>query len=140
MPYSTVVVGTDGSATAETAVEARGKLAADHGARLVIVTAYETHGDDRATKTQGPSDDIKWALTDRDQAEEKARYGAGAGHRGRRDERRRAGGRREPAGCAARDGGRLRRRRHRGGFEGLDGRLTIRARKRGQRRLAPRSV
>jgi nucleotide-binding universal stress UspA family protein len=64
MPYSTVVVGTDGSATAEDAVKHAGKLAADHGARLVIVTAYEAQ-----------SDDMKWALTDRSQAEEKAMYG-----------------------------------------------------------------
>jgi nucleotide-binding universal stress UspA family protein len=75
MPYSTVVVGTDGSATAEMAVKHAGQLAADHGARLVVVTAYETQGDERATKAQGPPVDIKWALTDRNQAEEKAMFG-----------------------------------------------------------------
>ena len=65
MPYSTVVVGTDGSATAETAVQHAGKLAADHGARLVIVTAYETPVDQR---------DAGKNIADRDQAEEKAMY------------------------------------------------------------------
>jgi nucleotide-binding universal stress UspA family protein len=65
MPYSTVVVGTDGSATAETAVQHAGKLAADHGARLVIVTAYETPEDQR----DGEKD-----VADRAQAEEKAMY------------------------------------------------------------------
>jgi len=65
MPYSTVVVGTDGSATAETAVQHAGKLAADHGARLVIVTAYETPVDQR---------DGERNVADRDQAEEKAMY------------------------------------------------------------------
>src|SRR5690349_18971129 len=65
MPYSTVVVGTDGSATAETAVQHAGKLAADHGARLVIVTAYETPVDQR---------DAEKNVADRDQAEEKAMY------------------------------------------------------------------
>jgi nucleotide-binding universal stress UspA family protein len=63
--YANVVVGTDGSATAEIAVRHAGKLAADSGARLVVVSAYEAPG----------GDDIKWALTDRSQAEEKAIYG-----------------------------------------------------------------
>jgi len=62
MPYTAVVVGTDGSATSEVAVRHAGKLAADQGARLVVVTAYEESGDKRA-------------LTDRGQAEDKARYG-----------------------------------------------------------------
>ena len=76
MPYSTVVVGTDGSATAETAVQARGRLAADHGARLVIVTAYEAarrRTRPRRRRARAPMD-IKWALTDRD-----AGGGEGAG-------------------------------------------------------------
>jgi nucleotide-binding universal stress UspA family protein len=73
--YSTVIVGTDGSGTSELAVRHAGKLAADHGARLVIVTAYEEFGDEPAAKTRSAAADIKWALTDRNQAEEKARYG-----------------------------------------------------------------
>ena len=76
MAYASVVVGTDGSATAETAVRHAGKLAADHGARLVIVTAYEPDGE-RGSKgrTRNAPEVIKWALTDRHQAEEKAKYG-----------------------------------------------------------------
>ncbi|SRR6266513_976273 len=85
MPYSTVVVGTDGSVTAEVAVRHAGQLAADHEARLVVVTAYEPHGDDLVKDTRGVPTDIEWALTDRHQAEEKALRGralasdAGAG-------------------------------------------------------------
>jgi nucleotide-binding universal stress UspA family protein len=74
--YANVVVGTDGSATAEIAVRHAGKLAADSGARLVVVSAYEAPGsDDPAAKSRSVPDDIKWALTDRSQAEEKAMYG-----------------------------------------------------------------
>jgi len=65
MPYTTVVVGTDGSATSEVAVRHAGKLAADQGAQLVVVTAYEEQRDEPAAR----------ALTDRHQAEEKAKYG-----------------------------------------------------------------
>jgi nucleotide-binding universal stress UspA family protein len=77
MAYSTIVVGTDGSMTAETAVMHAGKLAADHGARLVIVTAYEADNDEPATRARrrNAPEVIKWALTDRHQAEEKVRYG-----------------------------------------------------------------
>jgi nucleotide-binding universal stress UspA family protein len=74
MPYSTVLVGTDGSATSEFAVQHAGKLAADQGARLVVVTAYEEYGDE-AARTRGAVADSRWALTDRHQAEEKASYG-----------------------------------------------------------------
>ena len=41
MPYASVVVGTDGSATAEQAVRAAAEVAASHGARLLVVAAYE---------------------------------------------------------------------------------------------------
>jgi nucleotide-binding universal stress UspA family protein len=75
VPYSTVVVGTDGSATAETAVKHAGRLAADHGAQLVVVTAYETHDDEPSSRTRGVAGDTSWALTTRHQAEEKAKYG-----------------------------------------------------------------
>jgi nucleotide-binding universal stress UspA family protein len=39
--YENVVVGSDGSATAELAVRNAAEIAAEHGARLVIVTAYK---------------------------------------------------------------------------------------------------
>ena len=74
MTYKNVVVGTDGSATAELAVQHAGKLAVDNAARLVVVTAYEPHGDPLLEHEQVP-EEIRWALTDRVQAEEKARKG-----------------------------------------------------------------
>jgi len=72
MTYSNIVVGTDGSATAELAVQHAGQLAKDHDARLVVVTAYEPHDDALLKEAGGVPDDIQWALTDRAQAEEKA--------------------------------------------------------------------
>ena len=44
MTYRSVVVGTDGSDTAELAVRHAGKVAADNSARLVVVTAYAAAG------------------------------------------------------------------------------------------------
>src|SRR3954453_9920978 len=73
--YTSIIVGTDGSATAELAVRHAGALALDNKARLVVVTAYEPQGDALLVKEEGVPDDIRWALTDRNQAEEKARHG-----------------------------------------------------------------
>jgi nucleotide-binding universal stress UspA family protein len=75
MPYSNIVVGTDGSETAELAVKHAGQLAKDHDARLVVVTAYEPQDDVLVRQSEGVPDDIRWALTDRVQAEEKAGHG-----------------------------------------------------------------
>lgn len=75
MPYRNIVVGTDGSDTAERAVREAGQMAVDHEARLVVVTAYEPHHDQLARQSEGVPDDIRWALTDRVQAEEKAQHG-----------------------------------------------------------------
>jgi nucleotide-binding universal stress UspA family protein len=75
MTYSSIVVGTDGSETAQLAVKHAGQLAKDHDARLVVVTAYEPQDDALAKRTEGVPDDIRWALTDRVQAEEKAVQG-----------------------------------------------------------------
>jgi nucleotide-binding universal stress UspA family protein len=75
MPYTSIVVGTDGSPTAELAVKHAGQLAKDHAARLVVVTAYEPQDDVLAKQNEGVPDDIRWALTDRVQAEEKAVQG-----------------------------------------------------------------
>lgn len=75
MPYATIVVGTDGSATAELAVRHAGRLAADNEARLVIVTAYEPRGDELVRREGQAPEDIRWALTDRVQAEERALHG-----------------------------------------------------------------
>ncbi len=74
MAYRNVIVGTDGSATAELAVEHAGKLALHNDARLVIVTAYEPQKDTLEDADRVP-DDLRWMLTDRSQAEEKARRG-----------------------------------------------------------------
>ena len=41
MPYASLVVGTDGSGTAEQAVRAAAEVAGSHGARLLIVSAYD---------------------------------------------------------------------------------------------------
>ena len=68
MAYKTVVVGTDGSETAQRAVAEASRLAADHGARLIVVTAYEPTGD-ALVETSGAPADLKWMLTDRVQAE-----------------------------------------------------------------------
>ena len=77
MGYQSVVVGTDGSTTAEKAVREAGGLAAESGARLVVVTAYEPHGDVLAESQVAPKD-LRWMLTDRSQAEELARRSAAA--------------------------------------------------------------
>ena len=45
MGYKSIVVGTDGSDTAERAVRQAAQLAADEGARLVVVSAYQASGD-----------------------------------------------------------------------------------------------
>lgn len=75
MPYRSIVVGTDGSETAERAIREAAQMAVDHHARLVIVTAYESSDDQLARESDGVPDDIRWALTDRVQAEEKAEHG-----------------------------------------------------------------
>ena len=77
MPYQNVVVGTDGSDTANRAVVQAAGLAIEHEARLVVVTAYEPQGDELVEKAGAP-DELKWMLTDRSQAEELARKGKAA--------------------------------------------------------------
>jgi nucleotide-binding universal stress UspA family protein len=75
VPYKSVVVGTDGSETAELAVRHAARVAAAAKARLVVVTAYEPHGDVEAKQTLDAPEDLRWRLTDRNQAETKARHG-----------------------------------------------------------------
>lgn len=75
MGYSSIVVGTDGSATAERAVDQAGTLAVADGARVIVVTAFTpgvAHGDD---DPNGIPDDIRFVLSDRVQAEELAERG-----------------------------------------------------------------
>lgn len=72
MAYRTIVVGTDGSPSAERALEQSIDLAAADGARLVIVTAYERH---RGAPDPRTPDDVQWMLTDPNEAERHARRG-----------------------------------------------------------------
>ena len=76
MAYASIVVGTDGSVTAERAVAQAAELAADEGARLVVVSAY-TPGESPASEidVDAVPSDIRFTLTDRVQAEELAERG-----------------------------------------------------------------
>lgn len=76
MTYRSIVVGSDGSSTAERAVAQAGALAGAEGARLVIVTAY-TEGAGRASDVDADAlpADIRYMLTDRVQAEELGVHG-----------------------------------------------------------------
>ena len=75
MGYRSIVVGTDGSPTAERAVQQAAALAADEGARLVVVSAYNPG--ERATdvEVERVPADLRYTLTDRAQTEELAERG-----------------------------------------------------------------
>ena len=75
MTYRTVVVGSDGSSTAELAVKAAAETAAQHGARLVIVTAYTPQARDEAALDRAVPDELRWAVADVNQAEERVSRG-----------------------------------------------------------------
>lgn len=68
---SSVIVGTDGSDTANQAVEAAARLAASTGARLAIVSAYAPVAKSRlrAEKRQAPSD-VEWAVNEREDVDD----------------------------------------------------------------------
>lgn len=70
MAYRSIVVGTDGSETAARGVEQAIEIARADGARLVIVTAYEDHGN---TPDDRIPEDVRWMITDRNEAEGHAR-------------------------------------------------------------------
>jgi nucleotide-binding universal stress UspA family protein len=74
MAYTSVIVGTDGSATAERAVRQAAELATADGARLVVVTAFVPKGTAETDADRVP-EDIRFTLTDRVQAEELASRG-----------------------------------------------------------------
>jgi nucleotide-binding universal stress UspA family protein len=73
MPYRNVVVGTDGSETAELAVKHAAELAKAFGARLTVVTAFTAHPDEEAKRLQEAPEDVRWAITDATSADERAR-------------------------------------------------------------------
>ena len=79
MTYKAIVVGTDGSATAELAVRHAGRLAAAFDSRLVVVTAY-SKSHDHGRESEKVPEELRWAITDRHQAEEKAKAGRHAAH------------------------------------------------------------
>jgi len=61
-PYRRIVVGTDGSATAEDAVRHAAELALATGARLTIVSAYTRHDTQAAATAVGGGE--SWIVTD----------------------------------------------------------------------------
>jgi nucleotide-binding universal stress UspA family protein len=65
--FASIVVGTDGSDTAKTAVRYAIDLARELGARLLIVSAYEAIADQRlrAERVEVPKD-LQWMVNPRD--------------------------------------------------------------------------
>lgn len=76
MGYRSVVVGTDGSETAQDAVRQAADVAKAFGARLTVVTAYQPHSTEEVTRSQDEvPEDLKYLLTDVNQAEDLAGRG-----------------------------------------------------------------
>ena len=75
MPYRNVVVGTDGSDTAEHAVRHAAQLAKSFSARLTVVTAFVADPEEEAKRLQEAPPDVRWAITDATSADERARHG-----------------------------------------------------------------
>ena len=75
MPYRNVVVGTDGSETAELAVRHAAELAKAFGARLTVVTAFVANPEEEAQRVEEAPPDVRWAITDANSADERARQG-----------------------------------------------------------------
>jgi len=73
MTYRTVVVGTDGSETAQLAVRQAAELAKAFDGQLIIVSAFSDTGGG-AHGGEVPTD-MEWSLTDAAGAEERARSG-----------------------------------------------------------------
>src|SRR6478672_5907118 len=71
MPYSRLVVGTDGSSSAELAVQHAAILAAASGAELVIVSAFLPSPAVTDAQREAP-EDMKWRITDVGVAEDHA--------------------------------------------------------------------
>ncbi|MCU1448174.1 MAG: UspA domain protein [Acidimicrobiales bacterium] len=75
MPYRNVIVGTDGSETAELAVRHAAELAKAFGARLTVVTAFAPQPEEEAKRLEEAPADVRWAITDATSADERARKG-----------------------------------------------------------------
>ncbi|MGH9301424.1 MAG: universal stress protein [Acidimicrobiales bacterium] len=73
--YRLVVVGTDGSPSADQAVDHAARMVMAQGARLVVVTAYSEDAEIPPDAADAPSD-IQWSTTLAGQAEGLARRGA----------------------------------------------------------------
>jgi nucleotide-binding universal stress UspA family protein len=73
MTYRNVVVGTDGSETAELAVRHAADLAKAFGARLTVVTAFTPDQEEESKRLQQAPEDVRWAITDATSADERAR-------------------------------------------------------------------
>ncbi len=67
--YSTIAVGTDGSATAGRALDAAFDLAERYAARVVILSAYRSTRAGTPHLPTGAVDDMRWAATDAVQTE-----------------------------------------------------------------------
>jgi nucleotide-binding universal stress UspA family protein len=75
VPYSSIVVGTDGSETAEHAVRHAAELAKLFGARLTVVTGFTPHPEEEARRQSEAPPDVRWMITDATSADERARRG-----------------------------------------------------------------
>lgn len=75
MGYRNVVVGTDGSETAEKAVAHAAQIAKVFGARLTIVTAYVHDEVKEARKLNDVPWELSWMAKDVNEAEARARRG-----------------------------------------------------------------
>jgi nucleotide-binding universal stress UspA family protein len=75
MGYRNVVVGTDGSETAELAVREAAELARVFGARLTIVTAFTPRPDEEARLREEAPEELHWLISDATAADERARRG-----------------------------------------------------------------
>lgn len=74
MPYRNVVVGTDGSETAERAVREAAELAGAFGARLTVVTAYAPGEGVSPQELEAAPEDVRWRLVDAGGAEDLATH------------------------------------------------------------------
>jgi nucleotide-binding universal stress UspA family protein len=78
--YRRVLVGTDGSPTAEEAVRQAADLAACCSAELLIVTAFQAQPGATARAQQDVPEDIQWMITDAAVAEEHTEHAQRVAH------------------------------------------------------------